>query len=95
MFFLCSKSKDLYPISSMGLVYLPTFGCLFMVHVGKYAIHGWYGYRLIMSQKLQRFEIRLLWEERELPKKLYVPASKKLPMLGMVISPLGIVIMGI
>ena len=34
------------PIQSMGLVYLPMFGGLwwiFMVNLGKYTIHGFYG----------------------------------------------------
>ena len=30
------KQKHLIPIGSMGLVYLPTYGSLFMVNVGKY-----------------------------------------------------------
>ena len=28
------------PIGSMGMVYIPTFGYFFTVHVGKYTIHG-------------------------------------------------------
>ena len=36
-----------YPIGSIYGVcmYIPTFGCFFMVNVGKYAIHGSCGYR--------------------------------------------------
>ena len=38
-------SKSSYPIGSMGLVYLPTFGWIFMVNVGEYTIHGSYEYK--------------------------------------------------
>ena len=31
---------ELFPIGSMGLVYLPTWMVDFMVNVGKYTIHG-------------------------------------------------------
>ena len=31
----------------MGLASLPTFGCFFIVHVGKYTIHGSYLYRYV------------------------------------------------
>ena len=33
------------PIGSMGLVYLPTVWLIYMVNVGKYITHGWYGNR--------------------------------------------------
>ena len=39
--------RKIYPIGSMGLGYLPTFAyiwLIFMVNVGKYTIHGSYGY---------------------------------------------------
>ena len=34
------------------MVYLPTFGWLFMVNVGKYTTHGWYGYKDLTIEKL-------------------------------------------
>ena len=45
------KSVSIYPIPSMGLVYLPTFGWFFMVNVGKYTIHGWYGHGYFQYNK--------------------------------------------
>ena len=45
------RSRWVYkPVASMGLVYVPTFS-LYMVNVGKYTIHGCYGYKQTKPNK--------------------------------------------
>ena len=52
-----AKSEVAIPIGSMGLVYSPTFGCFFMVNVGKYTIHGSYG---ILKQTCSNIVLALI-----------------------------------
>ena len=62
LWFLSSLCR-IIPICSMGLVYLPTFRLKYMVHVGKYSIHGASG-----TMKLS-LKARNLWSHVEKFKK--------------------------
>ena len=48
VFWLEHRNLFLFPIESMGLIYLPTWMVqIYGFHVGKYIIHGWYGVWLV------------------------------------------------
>ena len=51
-----------FPIPSMGLVYLPTWNPYkSTIHVGKYTIHGWYGFTRYVL-KVRDFPDPILWQ---------------------------------